>query len=196
MYGDKKAANKMKTKSSLSSSDSLHRRGNVVAVVSNEDANGNDKHTKRPSIAKRNTSLHEAPRIAVNTAAKIVTGVDISGMTRSQQSIRQLEEQEQQQRGFVQNSLGQPVYVGSGAARNNNDTETLDEILAEVFTAHTLPPQALPPVADVGEPVIVTDPKIEKDGGGDNELYSHPQDRGNPFLVSHFTLERNMLVFS
>ena len=63
MYGDKKAANKMKTKSSLSSSDSLHRRGNVVAAVSNEDANGNDKHTKRPSIAKRNTSLHEAPRI-------------------------------------------------------------------------------------------------------------------------------------
>ena len=202
--------------------------------------NSSNQNTKkeikqRPSLAKRSSSLQEftvnAPRIAANTAAKLVTGVDMNGMNRSQQqSIRQLEEQEQQC-DFVQNSLGQPVYVGSGAAarnRNvgvgqqqqqsssspgsgggagrasspiNNETETLDEmnLLANVFTAP--PPQS---VADVGEPVVTdgmigggggggnndnntnddSDSEYESDSEPNNQLYSHPQDRGNPFLVS------------
>ena len=194
----------------------------------NNDNQGNQetkKVIKRPSITKRSNSIQEFTLNAPRIATKLVTGVDMNGMARSQQSIRELEEQEQQL-DFVQNSLGQPVYVGgSTAARNrnqpqsslssslppvinnnavsssvggnsNNETsaETLDDdmnMLANVFTA---PHSSAAAAVDVGEPVLgVGDNKDDDDDSEDeyesdtevnDELYSHPQDRGNPFLVS------------
>lgn len=190
--------------------------------------NGNQdtkKVLKRPSITKRSNSIQEFTLNAPRIATKLVTGVDMNGMARSQQSIRELEEQEQQL-DFVQNSLGQPVYVGgSTAARNrnqpqsslssslppiinnnavssvggnsNNETsaETLDDdmnMLANVFTA---PHPSAAAAVDVGEPVLGvggdnkdddddSDDEYECDTEVNDELYSHPQDRGNPFLVS------------
>lgn len=217
MYGKakKRKMKSSKPKKGLSGakkSDTSHSQAVVTNDASPQDDQNNNNNInpspqRRPSIVKRNSSLQNAPRIAANTAAKIVTGVDMNGMAKSQQSIRQMEEQEQQ-RDFVQNSFGQPVYVGrnknsiverqsssgsaggggsgsgGGVASPNNDTppgENLDELLAGVFTA-----------ADVAEPVV-NDPEVgfcndenENDGDYDltDELYSHPQDRGNPFLVS------------
>jgi hypothetical protein len=193
----------------------------------NNDNQGNQetkKVIKRPSITKRSNSIQEFTLNAPRIATKLVTGVDMNGMARSQQSIRELEEQEQQL-DFVQNSLGQPVYVGGSTAvrnrnqpqsslssslspvinnnavsssvggNNNNETsaETLDDdmnMLANVFTA----PHPSPAV-DVGEPVLGvsgdnkdddddSDDEYESDSEVNDELYSHPQDRGNPFLVS------------
>lgn len=183
------------------------------------------KVIKRPSITKRSNSIQEFTLNAPRIATKLVTGVDMNGMARSQQSIRELEEQEQQL-DFVQNSLGQPVYVGgSTAARNrnqpqsslssslpvgnnahavsivggnnNNDTpaETLDDdmnMLANVFTA---PHPAAAAAVDARGAVLGVggDNKDDDEDSGDeyesdtevnDELYSHPQDRGNPFLVS------------
>lgn len=193
----------------------------------NNDNQGNQdtkKAIKRPSITKRSNSIQEFTLNAPRIATKLVTGVDMTGMARSQQSIRELEEQEQQL-DFVQNSLGQPVYVGgSTAARNrnqpqsslssslppvgnnnavssvggnnNNETsaETLDDdmnMLANVFTA----PHPSAAAVDVGGPVLGvsgdnkdddddSDDEYESDTEVNDELYSHPQDRGNPFLVS------------
>eukprot|EP00985_Skeletonema_marinoi_P030548 scaffold32567_cov143-Skeletonema_marinoi.AAC.8 len=214
----------MKQKTKVSATTTNSSNNNHPGVVTNDGSqNGptNDKPSpQRPTLIKRNSSFQDfnavkaAPRIAANTAAKIVTGVDMNGMARAQQSIRQMEDEEQQ-RDFVKNSMGQPVYVG----RNKNSTmekrlsgsgsggglspkgggsseENLDDLLAGVFTA---PP---PAAAEVGEPVVGKDPEMgfcndedndltsdeenELSDGDDNELsdkmYSHPQDRGNPFL--------------
>ena len=204
-------------------------QSNQQTQQQNNDSQGNQdtkKVIKRPSITKRSNSIQEFTLNAPRIATKLVTGVDMNGMARSQQSIRELEEQEQQL-DFVQNSLGQPVYVGgSTAARNrnqpqsslssslppvinnntvsssvggnsNNDTsaETLDDdmnMLANVFTA---PHPSATPAVDVGEPVLGvsgdnkdddddSDDEYESDSEVNDELYSHPQDRGNPFLVS------------
>ncbi len=235
MYGKRSKRNKKKKGKQEKKNDG---GGNQLATSINNDNNdptvandgsqtdpNNDQKilssSQPPTIIKRNSSFQDfkVPRIAANTAAKIVTGVDMSGMARSQESIKQMEEQEQQ-RDFVQNSMGQPVYVGrsknslverqlsggsssggaspnkKGAAASSPGNENLDELLAGVFTAP-------PPAADVGEPVLkdpemgfsndendMSDVENELSDGDDYEpsdkLYSHPQDRGNPFLVSLF----------
>ena len=85
----------------------------------------------------------------------------------------------------------------SVGGNSNNDTsaETLDDdmnMLANVFTA---PHPSATPAVDVGEPVLGvsgdnkdddddSDDEYESDSEVNDELYSHPQDRGNPFLVS------------
>ena len=239
MYGKPKKKRKKKKKG-VKKQGGQKQRGQAAAVNNdatadvsppsnqqqNNDNQGNQdtkKVIKRPSITKRSNSIQEFTLNAPRIATKLVTGVDMNGMARSQQSIRELEEQEQQL-DFVQNSLGQPVYVGgSTAARNrnqpqsslssslspvgnnnavssvggnsNNETsaETLDDdmnMLANVFTAPH--PSA---AVDVGEPVLGvggdnkdedddSDDEYESDTEVNDELYSHPQDRGNPFLVS------------
>ena len=193
-------------------------------ALAENDQNNNDKHQQPPqppSIIKRNSSLQDftvkAPKIAANAAAKIVTGVDMNGMSRSQRNIQQMEEQKQQ-RDFVQNSMGQAVFVGrntvnsivekrpSGSSKGGlspqggSPEENLDDLLADVFTAAAPPP---PQAVDVGDPVVkdpemgfvndehemISDDDNElSDGVDDTELsdkmYAHPQDRGNPFLVS------------
>ena len=225
MYGKSKKRRKVKQKTKVSATTTTNSSNNHPGVVTN-DGSQNGPTNDKPTLIKRNSSFQDfnavkaAPRIAANTAAKIVTGVDMNGMARAQQSIRQMEDEEQQ-RDFVHNSMGQPVYVGrnkktgmekrlsgSGSGgglspKGGSSEENLDDLLAGVFTA---PP---PAAADVGKPVVVKDPEMgfcndedndltsdednELSDGDDNELsdkmYSHPQDRGNPFLVSRFPLE-------
>ena len=243
MYGKPKKKRKKKKKG-VKKQGGQKQRGQAAAVNNdatadvsppsnqqqNNDNQGNQdtkKVIKRPPITKRSNSIQEFTLNAPRIATKLVTGVDMNGMARSQQSIRELEEQEQQL-DFVQNSLGQPVYVGgSTAARNrnqpqsslssslppvgnnnsvssvggnsNNETsaETLDDdmnMLANVFTAPH--PSDAAAAVDVGEPVLgVGGDNKDEDDDSDDEydsdtevnddiLYSHPQDRGNPFLVS------------
>jgi len=228
MYGKSKKRRKVKQKKKVSATtNNSSSNNNHPGVVTNDGSQNGLSNNDKPTLIKRNSSFQDfnavkaAPRIAANTAAKIVTGVDMNGMARAQQSIRQMEDEEQQ-RDFVHNSMGQPVYVGrnkntgmekrlSGSGSGGglspkgggSSEENLDDLLAGVFTA---PP---PAAADVGEPVVGKDPEMgfcndedieltsdednELDDGDDNELsdkmYSHPQDRGNPFLVSRFPLE-------
>lgn len=223
MYGSKKQRRMKKRKQKKkkgggSNNTSASGTNDNNPTVINDGSQTDNKillSSQPPTIIKRNSSFQDftvnAPRIAANTAAKLVTGVDMNSMARSQENIKQMEEQEQQ-RAFVQNSMGQPVYVGrsnknlverqlSGGGSSGGGSpkkimgasqeENLDELLAGVFTAP-------PPAADVGEPVV-KDPEmgfvndennisdVENElSDGDNELsdklYSHPQDRGNPFL--------------
>lgn len=211
MYGKKGKQKKKKKKKGASGGGGKKLASSTSHQTVTNDASqqlpNNDQNNSKPSLIRRSSSFQDfkvanAPRIAANTAAKIVTGVDMNGLARSQTSFREMEEQEQQ-RDFVHNSLGQPVYVGrnrnsivepqssggSGSSGggpispNNNDISAgnFDDLLAGVFTAP-------PPTADVGEPVV-NDPGSDDDSDDDDielsdEIYSHPQDRGNPFLVS------------
>ena len=197
MYGKSKKRRRAKQKKKADSGENTAARQDPSTAVAQDESTNDKKSPQKPNIITRNSSFQDftvkAPRIAANTAAKIVTGVDMNGMARSQRSLKQKEEQEHQ-RDFVQNSLGQPVYVG----RNKNSSverlpsndvigsassENLDEVLAGVFTVP-------PPAADGDE---LVDPEVglcdehelsDDDFELGDQMYSHPQDRGNPFLVS------------
>lgn len=219
MYGKtKKRKKKSKQKKKVSGGKKVTTGSMNGTNDGLQNEQNNDKSPPQPpSIIKRNSSFQDftvkAPKIAANTAAKIVTGVDMNGMARSQRNIQQMEEQEQQ-RDFVQNSMGQAVFVGrnavdsvgerrlSGSSKGGlspKGEENLDDLLADVFTAA--------PPAEVGDPVVkdpemgfcndeneISDDDNELSDGVDetelgDKMYSHPQDRGNPFLVSLFLLE-------
>jgi len=212
MYGKtKKRKKKSKQKKKVSGGKKVTTGSMNGTNDGLQNEQNNDKSPPQPpSIIKRNSSFQDftvkAPKIAANTAAKIVTGVDMNGMARSQRNIQQMEEQEQQ-RDFVQNSMGQAVFVGrnavdsvgerrlSGSSKGGlspKGEENLDDLLADVFTAA--------PPAEVGDPVVkdpemgfcndeneISDDDNELSDGVDetelgDKIYSHPQDRGNPFL--------------
>jgi hypothetical protein len=158
--------------------------------IENNAEEGNKK--KSTSAAVVSTPLKPLKRTST-LAAKLVTGLDLNGLSLAEQKQR-LEQQEEQQREFKVNAIGQNVYVGGGArSKVEKKRGTLEEL--ELSSAVNradnnaqLTVQGQLYDVDSGIPLTSINetnnyqPTINETTTLDDNTTIHPQDRGNPFL--------------
>jgi hypothetical protein len=172
--------------------------------VSNTSSVGHQQQTLQPMTTKRIVSTvastplkistktiditKQATRTSATMATKLVTGLDLNGFSAAQQKERE-EEEEEQRREYVQNSIGQPVYIGASARKQRLSSDSMNGTTA-VRSSH-LGVDAGVPIPENAYDEFGMNGNVTSDNEGDvdqeydndkSDAFAHPQDRGNPFL--------------